>query len=148
MFDIMKTYPVNGFRLCMDEMSGDISGRAVSPLEKGEIAFHGVGELLFKMEQVFNRAGYPQAFQEKRSFSGNREQKGNYQGIPEAVRDAESICNEKGKIFYLDIVVKSRRNASWQGVIYDETGNLAGEFQGELELLQYIENIYREKKEC
>ena len=48
MFDITKTYPVNGFRLCMDEMSGDISGRAVSPLVKGEIAFHGVGELLFK----------------------------------------------------------------------------------------------------
>lgn len=125
--------------MCVNEVSKDISGNAISPLVKGKMAFCGVHELFLKMDTVFDRVGYPQAFQEKRSFSEEKEQRGSYQGIPEPVENIENICRENGKILFFDIMVCSRRNASWQGGVFDKQGQMIAEFQGELELLEILQ---------
>lgn len=134
-------YPVNMFRVCIDTHKEDISGRVHSPICVEEIVFTGIGELLLKMDKLFDSIGYPQAFQNKRSFE-NREQLSNaYKGIPKAVREPEGILKQVGQCCTYDIAVVSRRNTSWQGIIYDVDGLEQGKFNCEVELMEKLTRL-------
>lgn len=136
-----RFYFVNMFRVCIDSYQGDISGRAYSPLCEKEISFAGIGELLLKMDQLFDRIGYPQAFQNKRSFGKNPNVPNAYRGIPKSVRDTDSIMQQMGRRCTYDITVESRRNTSWQGIIYDSEGTEQGRFNGEVEMLAKLAEL-------
>ncbi len=136
-----RFYSVNMFRVCIDAYQGDISGRIYSPMSVKEITFAEIGELLLKMDKLFDSIGYPQAFQNKRSFEDERQIDNAYRGIPKAVRDAESILDKSGECCTYDIQVISRRNTSWQGVIYGTDGAELGEFNGEVELLEQLTKL-------
>lgn len=130
-----KFYSANMFRVCIDAYKEDISGRLYSPLSTEEITFGGVGELLLKMDKLFDKVGYPQAFQNKRSFDGVQDIGNAYRGIPKVLRTGEDIMAQVGEYSTYDVEVTSRRNTSWQGVIYTAEGVRKGEFNGEVELL-------------
>ena len=130
-----KFYSANMFRVCIDAYKEDISGRLYSPLSTEEITFGGVGELLLKMDKLFDKVGYPQAFQNKRSFDGAQDIGNAYRGIPKVLRTGEDIMAQVGEYSTYDVEVTSRRNTSWQGVIYTAEGVRKGEFNGEVELL-------------
>lgn len=133
-----KTYfPPNAFRVCVDDRGNDIIGRVYSPLSESEILFEGIEQLLLKMDKVFDEAGYPQAFQSKRSFE--EQTPGNaYRGIPQALLQPEVIAAQKGRRNTFDFVVESRRNSSWQGYITVlETGE-RHVFQGDMDLLALL----------
>ena len=65
-----QDYPANGFRICVDTEEQDMAGRIYSLLAPEVITYSGWNELFLKMDAIFDRVGYPQAFQEKRSFTG------------------------------------------------------------------------------
>ena len=65
-----QDYPANGFRICVDTEEQDMAGRIYSLLAPEVINYSGWNELFLKMDAIFDRVGYPQAFQEKRSFTG------------------------------------------------------------------------------
>lgn len=138
MEDQKRYYPVNMFRVCIDRYQEDISGRVCSPVSEEDIPFSGIGELLVKMDKLFDDIGYPQAFQDKRSFEEEKSMGNVYRGIPEAVRDVRGILEQKGICCTYDISVESRRNTSWQGVIYDVAGGKREKFKGEVELLEKL----------
>lgn len=129
---------MNMFRVCIDTCAGDISGYAHSPLCEEEIVFTGIGELLLKMDKLFDSVGYPQGFQDKRSFENEKRGDNAYRGIPRAVRQTENILEQIGGCCTFDIMVESRRNTSWQGAIYDGEGCEHGRFNGEVELLEKL----------
>ena len=131
-------YPLNAFRICVDNMGADIRGRAYSPLKKEEILFSGVGELLVKMDELFDDVGYPQAFQDKRSFDVDKERSNLYRGIPKSVLAADKIVKQYGICKTVDVLVISRKNTSWQGELYDDKGVYSKNFDGEIELLSSI----------
>lgn len=134
-------YSANRFRVCIDSYREDISGRVYSPLCEEEIAFQGIGELLLKMDRLFDRMGYPQAFQNKRSFEHKTETENLYRGIPQTVQDTESIRRQAGRHYTCDIEVESRRNTSWQGEILAVDGSALGKFDGEVELLEKLTEL-------
>ena len=68
-----RFYPPNSFRVCIDELNNDIIGNIYSPLIEEVIGFRGVEQLLVKMDKLFDAKGYPQAFQDKRTFEMNSE---------------------------------------------------------------------------
>lgn len=131
-------YPPNGFRVCIDSRESDIGGVAYSPLVEQEITYNGINELILEMDRIFDQKGYPQAFQEKRSFFSRKKSSTPYRGVPEVIPDAEKIYEKTGKIFTVDVVVEARRNASWQGYIRPVDGAKIKRYQGELELLQLL----------
>lgn len=145
MEDRKRFYSSNMFRVCIDTYRTDIRGRAYSPLYEGEIKFHGIGQLLVKMDKLFDRIGYPQAFQNKRSFGGERNTGNAYRGVPENVRDTEDILRQMGEHCTYDVAVESRRNTSWQGIIFDSEGNEQGRFDGEVELLAKLIELAEKK---
>lgn len=136
-----KIYPVNMFRICIEKIQGDIGGQIFSPLSAEAINFSDIGDLLLKMDKLFDKVGYPQAFQTKRTFAEEKKQENAYRGIPRAVRDVESILSQRGTNGTYDILVVSRRNTSWQGEVYGLPGDKKGEFNGEVELLALLTEL-------
>lgn len=136
-----KYYPPNAFRICVDTMEEDIAGRIYSPLSAETIYFVSAGEMLVKMDELFDHFGYPQAFQDKRSFDSEKDSGNLYRGMPETQQTAAKIVKQSGRKKTFDMIVKSRQNTSWQGALYDMEGNLLTEFDGEVELLSVLVKV-------
>jgi len=141
MIEAKKYFPPNAFRVCVDDMKEDIAGRIYTPLVREAIPFVSMGELLVKMDGLFDLYGYPQAFQDKRSFDSDKEQVNLYRGLPKIAQETAEILKQSGKKGTFDLIVKSRQNTSWQGALYDNQGVLLKEFNGEVELLASIIEI-------
>lgn len=135
MAEINRYFPANAFRICIDKIEQDISGRIYSPLSCEPISFVSMSEVLVKMDELFDRCGYPQAFQDKRSFDTEKERKNTYRGLPKIQWETDSIITQCGMRKTFDVIVRSRQNTSWQGILYDGDGNCAVDFNGEVELL-------------
>ena len=135
MAELNRFFPANAFRICIDNIELDISGRIYSPLSSEPIPFVSMSEIFVKMDELFDKCGYPQAFQDKRSFDEGKEIKNGYRGLPRIWRETENILTQCGRKRTFDVIVKSRQNTSWQGNLYDGDGNCAADFNGEVELL-------------
>ncbi len=138
-----QDYPANGFRICVDTEEQDMAGRIYSLLVPEVITYSGWNELFLKMDAVFDQVGYPQAFQEKRSFTGGTKA-ASYQGSPKLLQPYEAVTHERGLLWTVDVVVISRRDTSWQGIVYDLDRQELGQFDGELGLMKILEQ--REKR--
>lgn len=122
-----QDYPANGFRICVDTEEQDMAGRIYSLLVPEVITYSGWNELFLKMDAVFDQVGYPQAFQEKRSFTGGTKA-ASYQGSPKLLQPYEAVTHERGLLWTVDVVVISRRDTSWQGIVYDLDRQELGQF--------------------
>ena len=134
--------PANGFRICVDTEEQDMAGRIYSLLVPEVITYSGWNELFLKMDAVFDQVGYPQAFQEKRSFTGGTKA-ASYQGSPKLLQPYEAVTHERGLLWTVDVVVISRRDTSWQGIVYDLDRQELGQFDGELGLMKILEQRER-----
>ena len=137
-----QDYPANGFRICVDTEEQDMAGRIYSLLVPEVITYSGWNELFLKMDAVFDQVGYPQAFQEKRSFTGGTKA-ASYQGSPKLLQPHEAVTHERGLLWTVDVVVISRRDTSWQGIVYDLDRQELGQFDGELGLMKILEQRER-----
>ena len=137
-----QDYPANGFRICVDTEEQDMAGRIYSLLAPEVITYSGWNELFLKMDAIFDRVGYPQAFQEKRCFTGGT-RAASYQGSPKRLQPQEAVTHERGQLWTVDVVVISRRDASWQGIVYDLDRQELGQFDGELGLMKILEQRER-----
>ena len=137
-----QDYPANGFRICVDTEEQDMAGRIYSLLVPEVITYSGWNELFLKMDAVFDQVGYPQAFQEKRSFTGGTKA-ASYQGSPKLLQPYEAVTHERGQLWTVDVVVISRRDTSWQGIVYDLDRQELGQFDGELGLMKILEQRER-----
>lgn len=130
---------LNSIRICIDARDPESKGRAYSPLSDEEFAFADLGSLFLRLDAFFDAKGYPQAFEDKRSFDGSKEQDNRYKGRPETSEKAAEILTKSGKIATYDVILTSRRNTSWQGMVFTPERVKVGEFKGEMELLKILE---------
>lgn len=133
-------FPMNMARLCIDRYEGDLSGRVYSKQQKRPLTFSGYGEMLLRMDDMFDRSGYPQAFQERRSFRQEPKKKEQHRlqrPLKEYLNDSE-MQKQKGIIRTLDVVVQSRRRSGWQGLLMDPERTRTVPFRSEMELLDCI----------
>jgi hypothetical protein len=144
-----KYFPLNGLRLCIDAMAdGEIEGTFLSPMDGRRVAFAGYQDFLVKADKLFDRYGYPQSFQEKRSFVKKKDQEtAPYTGFPPAVIKAEDILLLRGRFSTYNVIVVARRNASWQGVLLGEDGAKIGVYDGEIQLIRLLKASLPGEKE-
>lgn len=132
-----RYYPLNGVRICINEKKPAILGLAYSPLSENPIEFSDIGQLMISLDALFDKVGYPQSFQDKRSFteseSGNR-----YKGRPDAKTPGSDILSKSGEVATFDLVIDSRHDSSWQGAVSSANGELLGSFVGDMDLLKLI----------
>ena len=133
-----NTYPVNSIRVCVDAVyDGNLSGRFYSKMNSDPVSFHSIAKLLLGADKLFDLRGYPQNFEEKRSFTKQKVWTGKY-SVPPVLLDDETVLKQRGLLFTFDILVQSRHRAGWQGIVVSLDGE-AVEFQSELELLGCID---------
>lgn len=135
-------YPANAFRICVDKTGKNVSGRIYTPLAKEAIPFVGV-ESLMKMDALFDKAGYPQAYQDKRSFDSDEEKSNLYSGRPNTELEPGEIVEQTGEQFTFDIVVNTRQNTSWQGIIFETGVKKICDFNGDVELVTAINSYIK-----
>lgn len=132
-----RHYRMNGLHICVDSYKdGDIAGRAYSKLSRDALNFGNVGELLLRADALFDERGYPQNFQEKRSFAENPMWDGRYEP-PKTFRKDEDIFNQSGAVCTIDITVITRRRASWQGILMNGE-KPARNFESAKELMELL----------
>ena len=130
-------FPMNMIRLCIDGYREDVSGRAYNKMQTVPLSFFGYGGLLLGMDDLFERVGFPQGFQARRTFLKPAELRGSVR-MPEHLMEDEEIDRQSGECRTFDIIVQSRRQSGWQGLLMDPERTSARRFRSEMELLRYI----------
>lgn len=130
-------FPLNGVRICINEKKPAILGQAFSPLSETAIDFSDIGQLMISLDALFDKAGYPQSFQDKRSF-GESEGGNRYKGRPAPKTSGDVILSKSGLVATFDLIIDSRRDSSWQGTVYQSDGTPLGSFVGDMDLLKLI----------
>ena len=130
-------FPINMIRLCIDGYIDDLIGRAYNKMLLVPLPFTGYGGLLLGMDDLFEHVGFPQAFQVRRNFLEPEELKGSIH-IPPQLMEDEEIDRQNGSCRTFDIIVQSRRQSGWQGLLMDTDRTHVKKFRSEMELLDYI----------
>lgn len=132
-----KIFSLNMARICIDECQGRITGRVYSKPWPTPINFFGLGEMVVAMDRMFDKYRYPQAFQERRSFREPTGRAGPWR-MPEARLSDMEMEHQQGRRYTFDIVVQSRRQSGWQGLLMQTDRTILTRFNNERELLKSI----------
>ncbi len=129
------------FRLCVDEAGEKLKGRAYFAVTDSVIDFTDLAMLIVQIDKICDETGFPQSFQEKRNFgTGPLKDSNRYKGIPFDKGSRDELAQKEGKVATFDVVLRSRRNTSWQGTVYQSLHKKIGDFECELDFLQIINN--------
>lgn len=128
-------------RICIDEVQSegsDIKGRIYGIALKDGAVFSGSTELFMLIDSLLDQIGKPQASRKTRSFREKEEQTAAYCGSPQIYHASREIMEKKGQYMTRDVSFISRLRSSWQGILRDETGELIGRFESDLELIHLL----------
>lgn len=131
------TIPPNMIRLCIDGYDEDIKGRIYSIMCDEPMEFDNCCEMLMKADEMFEKLGYPQAFCDSRNFITGTA-KGHYELPDKPLIKDEDLQKQEGQLCTLDVLIRSRRQASWQGIMKPVQDSLTHEFSCGMELLRCI----------
>lgn len=124
--------------LYVDSYDDAVPSGRLCHLQLGEPQyFHGLTDLLIRLEQKFNETKFPQAFQTLRTFQKTREVK---------FEQKAEKAPLKGKLATFSIKLLFRQNASWQGSIHWLEGNVEESFRSVLELIFLMDSALRQSK--
>ncbi len=136
--------PRNGLRLCIHKVENkEAYGEVHSLLFKEPLHFQSFAEMLLMVDGMFDQIGYPQAFEEKRTFTDALVHTRPYDGSPDIMQDVKKIESCFGKRNTIEIRVETRRKANWQGTVYAITNREnkkqhVAHFCSEMELLREL----------
>ena len=134
------THDNSALRICVDGVSDHAAfGRVFSRRLVEVIEFADLSSLFLRLDRLFDRQGFPQAFQRTRVIVHET-----LLQDAAAAADAASGMSEKtvsaqrGAVATFDLRVISRRNATWQGIVDWLDGSEKQEFFSSLELLHLV----------
>jgi len=132
-------FPVCSIRICIHsfdehrQIIGLICGIAV----KDFIHFQGVNDFIIKVDDAYNAIGRPQSFQVLRSFT-EQEDYHSYVGNPPTYYDSDEIRKQVGELATYDLIMISRKNAEWQGILKNMEGELVFRFHTIIECIEFL----------
>ena len=130
-------FPVNMIRLCIDEDGDGLRGRAYNKMLLAPLLFVEYSEMLLRMDDLFETVGYPQAFHARRTFCGPGKLRGSI-CMPERMMEDREMNKQRGSRHTFDIIVQSRRQSSWQGLLMGPDRTSVKKFRSEMDLLECI----------
>lgn len=138
-----RQYEKNQIRICVDTIGVDLTGRAYVPFHEKVIEFTEILDLAVQLDKIFDTYGYPQAFQQKRSFTEEVDTN-IYKGIPEMKWDGNTLRAQRGKIATLELYVRSRQDTSWQGWISVPHSSQSRKFQGDIAFVRTMMSLVQD----
>lgn len=136
MENLIRRQP-NLIRLCVDQVCGrEMEGRLYTLNDPEAVPFADVWDIVRAGEAYFERLGYPQASVQRRRFVPVRGKKTAASLQP--CYTMEQLQEKTGQYCTLWLVVNTRRNATWQGMVVREETGARGAFASELELYRVL----------
>lgn len=124
--------------VCID--TKEESGRMYHRYSEAPVVFHQFAELILRMEELYDRLGYPQAALEIRQFDGGNPPP----KVPmEPVVSPEKLTARRGDLATFLVHVKWRQMATWQGEALWIEHNAKDFFGSELDLLKILDAANR-----
>lgn len=130
-------------RVCIDRMEHNTAaGRVFSSRLTAPLVFHDLSSLALQMDMVFDRQNSPQAFQRPRTIFRGDEWPDLAAAEPSGGMSEETVRAQRGELATLEVLVISRRNSTWQGMIDWLDGQERQEFFSHLDLMRRIISHY------
>ena len=128
-----------GTMLCIDSYENSVPvGRFYNLHCPDGIAFHGVIDLIKKMEAVLEEMKFPQPFSKIRTFANTPVLDANPPTVP---------LHKLGAVATFSVAVLFRQNSSWQGSLAWVEGKREESFRSVLELLYLIDSAISSQNE-
>lgn len=128
--------------LCVDCVeNGHISGRVFSQRLTQPMGFSDLGSLFLQVDHLMDQQGFPQAFQDIRSFVSEHSFTPELPAAatPQQGMPIGEVLEARGARDTLVLSIVTRQNATWQGRIHRLDCGNATQFSSALELLAYLE---------
>lgn len=134
-----KIFAVNCIRLCFrrrsaEQYEGEICGVAL----ENAVEFHGAADLIFKIDDAFNRIGHPQPHQILRTF-GESGTRCAFHGNPTRYCSNEEIDEQRGEEGTYDLLMITRHSSEWQGILRNLDDGEFTRFKTTLECMKALE---------
>ncbi len=133
----MKRTP-NTVGVCIDERKKGFKGRIYNCFSKEPQYFNDVTEMIYIMEGVMDALNYPAIKTNPRRF---KKTEVNFEtgeiDIENKLVEVENLISAGDSDAYL-IMVTSRDNSCWQGVIYNKKNDVEENFNSDLELFKLL----------
>ena len=140
----------NGIVLCVDSLNPmGCSGRFYHAYQEEAVSFSTLGEMLFRMEEFFDRLNFPRRGNSERHFVENQPA-GEYKKQTAAELDGGKVMADKellghhGKAETFIVRVQHRQNNTWQGRITWADKNKTLNFRSIWEMVHLMENAMYE----
>lgn len=128
-------------RICIDKRAdAEIEGRIYCKMSREPLYFSSIADMLLKADRFFDQKGYPQSFVQKRAFDDEVTSSG-FCGTPKVYYTDEQMRKFKGEMATIEVIVSSRQHATWQGTIRTEDGLVISDYEGEIELIKFIQKF-------
>ena len=128
-------YLANLVNICIDRYENeDIYGRFYTSYDIEPTGFTGAVALLRKLEQFYDRLGFPLSTTEHRRFSGGSARKEEMTMVSN-----NRIGKQQGDKASFLVNVQYRQNATWQGTLRWIEGKKEINFRSALELIRLID---------
>ena len=135
-------FTASTLRICVDAIKtsdSDIKGSICGIAVKDEMAFNGSSELFVLIDRILDMIGRPQPSRQTRSFREDEDhERMTYHCISEIYHTPEEIRERCGSVITRDVTFISRLRSSWQGIMRDESGNMIGKFESDLEFINLL----------
>jgi len=144
-----KLFAINLVSVGIDgSENGDFYGRIWEPYEEDAQNFNGINDMLFKIDDLYDKWNYPQRALNKRSLVKKEIKK-----TPINVRaldlgdKIDKVQEKSGDIATFVIQVRYRQRATWQGKVIFSEKNIKADFKSELELIKFIDDCMKNYKQ-
>lgn len=138
----------SALRICVDSFTnGQIAGKVYGQRLEKPLIFADIGSLLLQIEDVLNAQDYPRAFQRKRSFLKDE----NISDLPPNkvsgdFMSKDAVASNSGEIATFIVMIITRQNTSWQGMINWLDENPHQHFQSALEFIRIVNDKIMKKQ--
>lgn len=110
----------NLIRICIDSyQDGTARGYVYFTTRKEGLPFTDLAKMMLLVDEVLDTQGFPQSFQEKRTFFKHVEN-AKYVYKPKIVVTSKEFYQHIGKCNTYNILVNTRYHASWQGILLNQ----------------------------
>ena len=140
----------NGVVLCIDSLnSWGCSGRFYHSWQKEAVAFNSLGEMLFRMEELFDALNFPHRGNKERNFIEPEHPEAGVRR-PTLAEKGEKVVSDKellshhGQSETFIVRVQHRQNNTWQGRITWADRNKTLTFRSIWEMVHLMENAIYE----
>ena len=131
-------FPVTSVRMCVNEESPEYAGFLCGITLQDNISFDSKDGLIRAIDKAYTQIGQPQPTVVSKSFSAKAKGYDSYVGNPERFHSAAEIHGMHGAARTVDLIMRSRRHAEWQGLVKDLDGTVLFTFESMMELMRKL----------